>query len=357
LALDTEGHDLQDEELRVEAQLTSVRQRIVSNVRQIRQTMKELDVKLMEEEQRAEGRVAVQDSGLANINTTVIEGLCRQMRQDTPLKAALLAMTNDRETAGHTNKLALALLTEMAGGEEAVSRMLKAVAARVLEFDDDEANQGLLMGPPAAREDGDNTSIPENIDPALRGKSVEEAVVATREAVPTSRLTPLAAGAMRSPSIKSEASSARKTPGSVSKGINPTKVTPAMYAKWKPPPPVVKPAMNPPVSPSNTTPATAAPTSPSSLAEPAEAADQPPPKPKRSKEEERQHKKNIEESMARWEQKFPGLMASVQQGEQSVKFAKPRPKRPISPPNPDANPGATKPNKKLKMDKPLGKSP
>ncbi|EXJ90561.1 hypothetical protein A1O1_03664 [Capronia coronata CBS 617.96] len=179
--LDSESQNLRANQAQLEAQLESLRTRIAANDSVVQVMMEQLDQQVLED-QRAERQSAFRGTVLGTDN--VIEALRHKAREDGELKSALLAIVTNRATADDNNKVGAALLTEMSGD---VLPFLHDVAARILECDND--NDPALMEVQTVDEDEFDMPAP-----------AEEP-----DQLPT--MPP-----MRSPSVKSEASSVQAVP-------------------------------------------------------------------------------------------------------------------------------------------------
>ena len=130
ITLDSEGQSLKFKRTDLEDQLQSLQKKISENITNIRQKMKELDGALSSE-QSAGQQLTFRNSVLNNDD--LIDGLCARSQHDVALRIAVHAIANGRGSVDHNNKMAAALMTELAGG---LSQLLEPIATRVQQRND-----------------------------------------------------------------------------------------------------------------------------------------------------------------------------------------------------------------------------
>ena len=204
ITLDSEGQSLKFKRTDLEDQLQSLQKKISENITNIRQKMKELDGALSSE-QSAGQQLTFRNSVLNNDD--LIDGLCARSQHDVALRIAVHAIANGRGSVDHHNKMAAALMTELAGD---LSQIFEPIAIRVQQRNDN---------------DDDDIAVPSVVDApsvsARSSSSLHEISVDkpanSRTVAPLKPLVPY-----RSPSIKSEDSSSHQSAL--------TQVAPNMYA-------------------------------------------------------------------------------------------------------------------------------
>ncbi|KAI1618631.1 hypothetical protein EDD37DRAFT_647422 [Exophiala viscosa] len=172
LSLDTDPRDLRAEKAQLEAELAAIHKKFDADINAIQVKMDEVKRGLS-----AEKRVARQlafPQGIIN-NANIIEGLALQMKHDTGLKIALFALANGRGTVHYINKLAAAIMTELAGE---TSDFFQTVATRILEVAGTNGDEQAFSTPnltstsptfadDLVATDPDGNPLPQNVAPLM----------------------------------------------------------------------------------------------------------------------------------------------------------------------------------------------
>ncbi len=205
ITLDREGQSLKLKRTDLEDQLQSLQKKISENITNIRQKMKELDRALGSE--RSAGQQLTFRNSVLN-NDDLVEGLCARSQHDVALRIAVHAIANGRASVDHNNKMAAALMTELAGS---LSQILKPIATRIQQRNDNDDDDDIAVTSVV-----DAPSVSARTSSSLREISVDRPAN-RRTVAPLKPLVPY-----RSPSIKSEDSSSHQSAL--------TQVAPNMYA-------------------------------------------------------------------------------------------------------------------------------
>ncbi|KAK7900418.1 hypothetical protein LTR67_002700 [Exophiala xenobiotica] len=205
VALDREGRSLILKRTDLEEQLHFLQNRISENITNIQQKMEVLD-RAMSAEEKAGQQLTFRHSVLRSDD--VFDGLCARLKHDVALRIAVHAIANGRGSIDHHNKMAAALMTELAGD---LSEAFEPIATRIQQLNKNDDNDDVAV---PSVVDAPSASI--RSSPSLRGRSAERPVK-SQTVAPLKPLVPY-----RSPSIKSEDSSSQQSAL--------TQVTTNMYA-------------------------------------------------------------------------------------------------------------------------------